>query len=251
MQSVQGLDPFKFFITYSVLIGMNHLDLYFCTECHNSTDLIGDLSSSPWSRGTRRRAPPPPAGISCQRTGTHPPETTNIIILSWGLSLVHLWSEKYMFRDHMFRIKCASYLEFCIHSTGWMDILQICIAPILDPLPLWPLQDFTSFTISANLRGTYIAAGSSKSKCQTFFAFLPKQVTFWRQSQTWSWELSLFKISELIAKQYSHSQFLLNHQWVARKNTFQQSSSSKVSHINFSFACHNPHKVILACKHWK
>ena len=114
----------------------------------------------------------------------------------------------------------ASYLEFCIHSTGWMDILQICIAPILDPLPLWPLQDFTSFTISANLRGTYIAAGSSKSKCQTFFAFLPKQVTFWRQSQTWSWELSLFKISELIAKQYSHSQLLLNHQWVAIKKHF-------------------------------
>ena len=126
----------------------------------------------------------------------HPPTWNQKYYHHWenscGLSSVHLWSEKYMFRDHMFRIKCASYLEFCIHSTGWMDILQICIAPIQDPLPLWPLQDFTSFTISANLRGTYIAAGSSKSKCQTFFAFLPKQVTFWRQSQTWSWELSLF-----------------------------------------------------------
>ena len=96
--------------------------------------------------------------------------------------------------DDMFRIERASYLEFCIPSTRWVVVLQMCIAPILDPLPLgplWPNQNFTSMTIWANLRGTYMSAGSSKSQCQTFFAFLPKQVTFWRQSQTWSWELSL------------------------------------------------------------
>ena len=87
--------------------------------------------------------------------------------------------------DDMFS---PSYLEFCIHSTCWMYVLQMCMAPIIDPLPL---QNFTSFTISANLRGTYMSAGSSKNQCQTFFAFLPKQVTFSRKSQTCSWELSL------------------------------------------------------------
>ena len=41
--------------------------------------------------------------------------------------------------DDMFRIERASYLKFCIHSTRWAIVLQMCITPILDPLPLGPL----------------------------------------------------------------------------------------------------------------
>ena len=134
---------------------------------------------SPWWPCNPGRAPQPPASTSCQRSGNLPPAGKSLISRRKYFKGTVSWME------HICAKQCAG--DGSARQFFFLHLFTKLL------LTFFACANFTSFTISANFRGTYIAAGSSKVSVSkpsvTFFAFLPKHVTFWRQSQTWSLQL--------------------------------------------------------------